>query len=105
LLIDAGVADTSGTGVKTVACAQALSGGSIYWLVALSDNATHAFRAPVIAGMVNVLGDDVAFPTTHITHFYAAQTYGALPGTFPTVTQGTGIVFPLIYVRLSAGGK
>ena len=104
LLIDAGVADTSGTGVKTVACAQALSGGSMYWLAALSDNATHAFRAPVIAGIVNVLGDDVAFPTTHITHFYAAQSYGALPGTFPTVTQGTGIIFPLIYARLSAGG-
>jgi hypothetical protein len=105
LLIDAGIADTSGTGVKTVACAQALTGGSLYWLAALSKSATHAFRAPVIAGMVNVIGDDVAFPTTHITHFYAAQTYGALPGTFPTVTQGTGIVFPLIYARLSAGGK
>lgn len=105
LLIDAGTVDTSGTGVKTCACAQALAGGSLYWLVALSNSATHAFRAPVIAGMVNVIGDDVAFPTTHITHFYAAQTYGNLPGTFPTVTQGTGIVFPLIYARLSAGGK
>jgi hypothetical protein len=105
LLIDAGVADTTATGVKTVACAQALAGGSLYWLAALSKSATHAFRAPALAGVINTIGNDAALPTTHITHFYAAQAYGALPSTFPTVTQGTGIVFPLVYVRLSAGGK
>lgn len=102
LLIDCGAVDTSGTGVKTIACAQALAGGSLYWLAALSDNATHAFRSPALASVLAVIGHNATLPTTDITHFYAAQSYGALPGTFPTVTNGTGIVFPLIYARASA---
>jgi hypothetical protein len=104
-LLDAGALDTSGTGVKTAATNQALLGGTLYWLVALSEKATHAFRAPALAGVLDVLGADATCPTTHITHFYASQAYGALPANFPAVTQGTGIVFPLIYVHASAGGK
>lgn len=104
-VLDAGTVDTSGTGVKTIAINQALTGGTLYWLVALSEKATHVFRAPALAGVLDVIGADAACPTTHITHFYASQAYGALPANFPAVTQGTGIVFPLIYVHASAGGK
>jgi hypothetical protein len=104
-ILDAGNVATTSTGVKTIAINQSLAGGTLYWLVALSKSATHAFRAPALAGVVEVIGEDAACPTTHITHFYAAQAYGALPANFPTVTQGTGIVFPLIYVHSSSGGK
>jgi hypothetical protein len=101
LLIDAGVTVNTTTGVKTVACVQSLTGGNTYWLAMLSNNATHAVRAAPVAAVLNVLGFDNTLGTAGINYYYAAQTYGALPGTFPTVTNGTGAT-PLVFVRLSA---
>lgn len=101
LLLDAGEVDTSATGVKTLTVNQALTGGALYWLAILSNSATHILRAAVVADVVNVLGLDNTLGTAGINGFYAAQSYGALPGTFPTVTNQTGAQ-PLVFVRLSA---
>ena len=101
LLLDAGETDDSSTGAKTLTINQALSGGTLYWLVALSNSGTHALRAGA-AGSENCgLGFDNTLNAAAISFFYAAQSYGALPLTFPTVTNGTGTT-PWIFVRLSA---
>ncbi len=101
LLLDAGETDDSATGAKTITINQALAGGTLYWLVALSNSGTHALRAGAAASQNCALGFDNTLNAAAVSFFYAAQTYGALPGTFPTVTNGTGIT-PWIFVRLSA---
>jgi len=102
LLLDAGIVDTSSTGLRYVNISQSLTGGTLYWLAAIGNNATHQFRVPALASIFNVIGIDAAIGTSVVTHLYYAGSYGALPGTFPTPTNGTGIVFPAIYIRLSA---
>jgi hypothetical protein len=101
LVLDAGAVDTTTTGVKALTINQQLTAG-LYWLAAVSNNGTHAFRVPAIASTVNVFGVASTLPTGVGTHFYAAQTYGALPSTFPTPTEGTSLVYPAVFVRLSA---
>jgi hypothetical protein len=101
-LLDAGEVDTSATGVKTLNISQQLTGGVLYWLVAASNSGTHAFRVPAIAATINVGGVGSTLGTAVMTHYYAAQTYGALPSSFPTPTEGTSLVYPAIFVRLSA---
>jgi hypothetical protein len=93
--------DTSGTGVKTTATTQTLLPNTLYWLALLPDNSTNVIQAAALAGIVSILGNDATLPTSPITYFYAAPGYAAMPGTFPTVSQGTGVL-PLVYVRLSA---
>lgn len=101
LILDAGTVDTSTTGVKTITINQQLTAG-LYWLVAASNSATHAFRVPAIASTINVCGVANTLPTGVMTHYYATFTYGTLPSTFPTVTEGTSLVYPAIFVRLSS---
>jgi hypothetical protein len=102
LLLDAGTVDTSSTGLRYINISQSLTGGVLYWLAAIGNNATHQFRVPALASIFNVIGIDAAIGTSVVTYLYYAGSYGALPGTFPTPTNGTGIVFPAIYIRLSA---
>ncbi len=101
LILDAGEVDTSATGVKTLTINQQLTAG-LYFLVAASNSATHAFRVPAIAATVNVVGVASSLGTAVMTHYYAAFTYGVLPATFPTPSDGTSLVYPAIFVRLSA---
>lgn len=101
LLLDAGTVDTSGTGVKSINIAQELSPG-LYWLAAASKSGTHAFRVPAIASTINIAGVASTLPTAGFTHFYAAHVFGALPNPFPVVTEGTSLVYPAVFVRLSS---
>lgn len=101
LVLDAGTIDSSGTGVKTKDINQTLTPG-LYWLAAASKSATHAFRVPAIAATINVFGVASTLPTGVGTHFYAAHAYGALPDPFPSPTEGTSLVYPAVFVRLSA---
>jgi hypothetical protein len=101
LVLDAGTVDTSGTGVKTIDINQQLT-PNMYWLAAASKSATHAFRVPAIAATINVCGVIDTLPTAVGTHFYAAHAFGALPNPFPAVTSGTSLVYPAVFVRLSA---
>ncbi len=101
LILDAGEVNTSATGVKTLTISQQLTAG-LYWLVAASNSATHAFRVPAIASTISIFGVASTLPTGVGTHRYAAFTYGALPSTFPTPSEGTSLVYPAIFVRLSA---
>lgn len=104
LLLDAGEVLTATNGVKSIAIAggQILTGGRLYWFVGLSNNITHAFRVPALASIINVIGTDNTLGVAGITHFYAAQAYGALPASFPSPTNGLTKTFPAIFVRLSA---
>ena len=101
LLLDAGEVDTSATGVKSLTINQQLTENNLYWLVFVSNSATHVVRGAPVASILVVLGFDNNLGTAGVKAFYATQTYGALPSTFPTPTNQTGTL-PLVFVRLSA---
>ena len=98
---DVGELDTSGTGVKSSTINVTLTGGSLYWLAVLFNNATNVIRAAPLADTISVLGLDSGLGTASYTYVYVAQTYGALPSPFGTPTLATTLM-PLVFVRLSA---
>lgn len=101
-ILDAGEVVTTTTGVKTIIINKTLLGGNLYWLVAASNSATHAFRVPALGGTINIMGVDVTLGTMVMTHNWAGFVYGILPATFPGWGEGTTINYPAIFVRLSA---
>jgi len=102
LLLDAGTVDVTATGAKKIAINQALSANTLYWLVIVCA-ATPAIYCIPVAGVINVLGTSNALGTAQNAGLYVAQTYGALPGTFPaSPTMITAAPIPAIFVRLSA---
>ena len=102
LVLDAGTIDVTATGVKSITISQALSQNSLYWLVILCQ-ATPAIYCIPVAAVIAVLGHSNALGTAQNAGLYAAQTYGALPATFPTTpTLITAAPIPAIFVRLSA---
>jgi hypothetical protein len=102
LLLDAGTIDVTATGVKKIAINQALSANSLYWLVIICA-ATPAIYCIPVAAVINILGTSNALSTAQYAGLYVAQTYGALPSTFPaTPTMITAAPIPAISVRLSA---
>lgn len=102
LLLDAGTIDVTATGAKKIAINQALSANTLYWLVIVCA-ATPAIYCIPVAGVINVLGTSNALGTAQNAGLYVAQTYGALPGTFPaSPTMITAAPIPCIWVRLSA---
>lgn len=101
-LLDAGEVSTAATGIKEKIIDQKLTGGNLYWLVVANKLGTNAFRVPALGGTINIGGLDRTLGTTVMTHYFAAFTYGVLPGSFPVPTVGSGIIYPAIFVRLSA---
>jgi hypothetical protein len=102
LLLDAGTIDVTSTGAKTITISQALAVNTLCWLVIVCA-ATPAIYCIPVAGVINVLGTSNALGTAMNCGLYVAQTYGALPGTFPSSpTLITAAPIPAIFVRLSA---
>lgn len=102
LLLDGGQMDTSTTGVKSTTINQALSASSMYWLVFLASVAV-TVRCLSVGSMSPVLGFNNTLGTAPNVGLYAAQTYGALPSTFPaSPTMITAAPIPAIFVRYSA---
>jgi hypothetical protein len=102
LLLDAGTIDVTGVGAKKIAINQALSANTLYWLVIVCA-ATPAIYCIPVAAVISILGHPSALGTAQNAGLYVAQTYGALPGTFPSSpTMITAAPIPAIFLRLSA---
>ncbi len=102
-LLDAGTIDVTATGAKKLTINQALTAGTLYWLVIVCA-ATPAIYCIPVAGVINVLGTSNALGTAQNAGLYATLTYGVLPTGFPTagLTMITAAPIPAIFVRLSA---
>lgn len=103
LVIDAGAVSTATATAKPVTISQALTPGERYFACVVFD------AAPTVRALtVNQADPDLGYPSTlgaaMQTGFYAAFTYGTLPGTFPAgpPTMITGATFPAIWGRYSA---
>ena len=79
LLLDAGVVDTSTTGLKELTINLALTRGLI-WLAFVADAAPNLYRVGR-ESMFNLLGTATTIITPYAT-WKVAQTYGALPNPF-----------------------
>lgn len=102
LLLDAGTIDVTSTGAKKIAINQALAANTLYWLVIVCA-ATPAIYCIPVAAVISILGTSNALGTAQNAGLYVAQTYGALPGTFPaSPTMIAAAPIPAIFVRLSA---
>jgi hypothetical protein len=103
LLFDAGEVDAGTSGVKSVTVNLNLAGGRLYWL-AMMKNATGSawFRCTNLAWAVDVLGVLSTLPTTGAQGLSVAQTYGALPATFPSGGAPRSGTTPQVFFRLAA---
>lgn len=101
LLVDSGEFDcsaaTGSTGVKSATVAVTLRPNKVYWVACLQGGTTSAtYRRPVIGAQAVMLGDPTALNTDHNVRVAVAQSYGAMPGTFPglgafTTTGAIGV--------------
>jgi hypothetical protein len=101
LVLDAGAVDTGTTGVKSLTISQALAGGRPYWLALLSSG-TPTFRGSNNVWTAPILGTDSTLPATGATALTVAQTYGALPSTFPSGGGRRTVATPMVFWRRSA---
>jgi hypothetical protein len=91
LVVDAGEIDTSATGVKELTISQALTGGTLYWLVIANKTANVAYRAIASAG-ARSLGNLPNSTTNSVpTNVYESKTYAALAGTATAWASMTGV--------------
>jgi len=99
LVLDGGEKDTTTTGVKSTTVSQVLEADVLYWAVLLAGTAafsvsTHTVGLPIL-GLPSSLNVAADFLTV-------AQTYGALPATFPASASISAGTKPIIAVRYSA---
>lgn len=99
LLVESGEMDTSSTGVKTSTVNQALTPNRWHWYAFLCKAS-----APAVTGVSTYssgMGVDTAF--AYANNLYVAQTYGALPSTFPAnPTWNTSATFPVVALKISS---
>lgn len=100
LIVDAGVVDTSSTGVKSLSINNSIEAGSLVWFVIVG-NGGPTLRALPIAACMNVLGFDSTLGTASGVGWSVSFTYGVLPSTFPgAATAITTTPIPAIFARL-----
>ena len=104
LLLDAGVVDTSTTGVKSITIRQALNPG-LYWLACVGDGTAPYVRSFAIAGLQTdyAMGYDNTLSASPSFGYSYSFTYAALPASFGTSPSlVTAVPIPAIFVRLSS---
>lgn len=105
LVVDAGAAVTTSTGVKTFTTGLPVTlDPGLYWLAYVHDNATTAptMRALAVGSIPPVLGTGSTLPLTPSLGWSVAFTYAALPATF---TAGGAVITAVpiwaVFVRTS----
>ena len=102
LVIDGGEHATSSIGAKTATISQPLQPNTLYWFVHLG-----GVGSPTILGLgagscMSLLGRPSTLGANTSTNLTVAQTYGALPASFPSGAAVASSTIPLIVVRYSA---
>ncbi len=82
LILDAGVVDVSGTGLKAITIAQQLDKG-LYFVALVGDGTPTLSRASYNNIFSPALGASPGDVRYNFSGFYKAQAYGALPNPFP----------------------
>ena len=99
-VLDSGEIAIDATGAVEATVSQALTAGTLYWLVILADAAI-SVKAVQPSSCSPILGFESTY-TTPQTQISVAQAYGALPSTFTGSGTTNGNNAPLIGVRYSA---
>lgn len=103
LVVDGGQQLTSTAGLKATTINQALTANTLYWFVYLAGTAAATVRCLALAGADAGMGFDNALGVLPAVGISVAQTYGALPATFPAGGAViTAVPLPAIGVRFSA---
>lgn len=106
LVVDAGAAVTTSTGVKTFTTGMPVTiDPGLYWLAYVHDNATTAptVRALAVASLNPVLGYASTLPTNAQFGWSVAFTYAALPATFTAGGAAiTAVPIWAVFVRTSS---
>lgn len=95
----AAVMGTTGAHANTISTA--LTPSTLYWVVLIT-NGTPTLRSVASTAIRNVLGLPSTLGATARSALSPAQTYGALPSTFPAGATPQTIGVPLVAVRYSA---
>jgi hypothetical protein len=82
LILDAGVVDVSGTGLKAITIAQQLDKG-LYFVAMVGDGTPTLYRASYNNIFSTALGSASGEIRYNCDGFYKSQAYGALPDPFP----------------------
>ncbi len=102
LILDAGEVDVSSTGLKELTINLKLKAGKLYWLAFVGqDTASLALAAiPTTDSFATFLGFDSALSGSAFLGIAHVQTYGALPGTYPSSSPiDWSLHVPLIALR------
>jgi hypothetical protein len=83
LLADGGSISLNSVSVKAASISVALTGGALYWLVYNTDNAAVGLNKLNGVDMTAMLGAPAAGGTAYNVAISVAQTFGAMPATFP----------------------
>ncbi len=101
-LLDAGEVDTGTTGVKSIAISQAISAGTLLWIVVVGNAATTLRTLPVTSA-IDMMGYDNTLGTAGGVGWSVSYTYATLPATWPA---GDSVItadpLPAVFVRASA---
>lgn len=96
---------TSGLGIITTSVSQAVTAGTLYWLILVTNNSVNVFDGIGAASRQAWLGYDLASGAPAVAE-YVAYTYAApivLPSfASPTLITTGATFFPTVFVRWSA---
>ena len=105
LVVDSGELspETSSAEITSTVSAR-LEPGRLYWSAIISNGTLATYRALAVGSLFPILGQDSSYTgTAHLNHWRHAQSYGALPSSFPdSARAATSGVSPCLFVRFSA---